>query len=366
MRLHITTFGFVLAAGCAAQTSSPTEHFIPKGAGIRGVSHVPAGMGLVPFDDGDGGFTFTGPTAPGSATYTNANVGENGGEPTGSGSIDVTISGTEYTSASFQTMLIPGLTDENGDTYIALAGYYLDSTQTDATELFVVVKQSDFELGTPIAFDGVDRVAVFGYGLVNADQPSVNGAATTGSVTFTSGSLTEGDTVSATVSGDFGPIAWVGMGMGLGSGSGSGAIVAGNYTLAYQGPVEVNCTGSLVGHEADFSSISMSDLDFTGGTVAVTTPSASAADVDGAVIASAFGSTPLELDLQADSPGIYAAETNGTGSGPDSTTYLGKYLAFDGGDATPTFINAAAGAGYVASDGTSTCAVSYGASLTAP
>jgi hypothetical protein len=30
------------------------------------------------------------------------------------------------------------------------------------------------------------------------------------------------------------------------------------------------------------------------------------------------------------------------------------------------FINAAAGAGYVASDGTSTCTVSYGATLTAP
>jgi hypothetical protein len=366
MRLHTTTFAFLLAAGCAAQSPSPDAHIIPPGAGIRGVSHVPAGMGAVPFDDGDGGFTFTGPTAPGSATFTNANVGDNGGMPTGSGSIDVTISGTEYTSSAFQTMTMIGLTDDNGDTYVALAGYYLYDSDQDATQLFVIVKQADFELGTPIAFDGVDRVAIFGAGLVNAEQPSVTGAAVSGSVTFTSGSLTEGDTVDATVSGDFGPIQWVDGGMGSGSGSGTGAIVAGSYTLAYQGPVEVDCTGALVGHEADFSSISMTDLGFAGGAVSVTTPSPSATDVDGTVIASAFGTTPLELDLQTDSPGIYAAVTDGTGSGPDGTSFLGKYLAFDGADATPTFINAAAGAGYVATDGSSTCTVSYGASLTSP
>src|SRR5262249_4940404 len=159
-------------------------------------------------------------------------------------------------------------------------------------------------------------------------------------VTFTAGTLTTSGVVSATVTGDFGPVQWVDGG-GTGSGSGSGTvtnnIVPGTYTLTYHDPAEIDCFGPLVGHEGELTSTHITILGFVPGPVIVTTPSPTTTDVDGSVIASAFGSTPLELDASSDAPGNYAAVTSGSGAGPDATQLAGKYLALDGADATPTF-----------------------------
>jgi hypothetical protein len=137
-----------------------------------------------------------------------------------------------------------------------------------------------------------------------------------------------------------------------------GNITAGTYNLAVTGPAEAYCDGSLAGHESDFAGITMADLGVGNGSVAVTTPSAGIVDIAGAP-----GFTGVfELDDQGN--GLVAGFTNETGSGPLGTTYMGKYLVLDGGSATPMFVNGGVGGGYVTADGSGTCTVAFGASLT--
>ena len=364
---------FVFAAGCAADGDHSAPHLkLPANAGLRPIAYVPASGGLGYLFDSGTGFAFTGPTAVGGATFTHANVADPESAPNGTGTLDLTVGGTHYTSSTVATGLVTGITDDDGNPYIALvaAGESDDGGTQNLEELFVIMKQSDFAIGTPIALDGSDRIAIFEFGPATSEQPTVYAAAITGSVTLTAGSLTPGATVDATMTGDFGPIAIDGGGGGGGGGgSGSGSavtsmIVPGTYTLAYAGPSEVDCFGALVGHEADFSGIALADLGLVGGSVAVTTPSTTAVDVDGSVIASTFDGTPFELDAYDGDPGVFAGVTNDTGTGPDGTVFVGKYLAVDGSSATSTFINAAAGGGYSSTDGSSGCTVSFGASLT--
>ena len=362
------TLSTTLLVGCATNTDDPSTIYVPPNAGLHqpGHGYIPGGIA-----DLGGEFTFTGPTAPGSASFVNALVnGSEADDLNGTGAMDITISGTDYASTDFNTATLM-VADTDGDNDVVLAGYYLypgTGGATNAASVYVIVKNSDFALNTPIALDGVDRVAVFQAGDATDPQPSIAGAAISGTVTFTSGALVLGTPVSGTLTGDFGPIDPSDVGGGSGSGMGTGAIVAGAYNLAYSGPAEVDCYGALVGHEADFAGIALSDLGLANGAVTVATPSTTAATIDGAVIGSAFGTTPFELDTSTDQPpGVYLGTTNTVGAnGPDSTQAVGKYLAFDGADATATYINASAGVAYATTDQSSGCTISYLASLTAP
>jgi hypothetical protein len=311
---------------------------------------------------GSGSFTFIGPTAPGTASYANAPVfdPDTGPGPStyGTGAFSVSINGTPYTSTpALETVTIEFNDPMEGD-FIALDGFEIYSGPGGvdyANEITVIVPRSDFALNVPIALDGNDRVALFANGPANSDAPTLVGAAITGTVTFTAGDLTT--TVTANVSGDFGQIDFMSGGMG-----GGGSITAGTYALAVTGPATAYCDGTLAGHEADFAGVTLADLGLGNASVTVATPST---DVVTITNAPGFAGN-FELDAQPDAQGLYAGFTTESGSGPDGTTFVGKYLVFDGSSATPMFVGGGAGAGYATADGQGTCTVAFDASLTGP
>jgi hypothetical protein len=381
MRIQATGLLFIgslIACGTDKPVPAPVIK-LPPGGGVATLPHVPGG-GAIPHLFGGSGnagsFTFTGPTAPGSASYSDAPVVDPNGGPPGSGgggSIDVTIGGTAYLAPSTESAAFV-VQDLDGTDYFALDGFYLYNDAAgveNATEVIAIVLKSDFVVGAPIAFDGIDRVALFAAGPTRADAPAVIGAAITGALTITSGQAVIGSTITATVSGDFGPIDFVPDGGGGGSGSGGGGggpstLVAGNYTLAIAGPSQVYCDGTLAGHEADFAAIGLGDLALVGGPVALAIQDASNVTLDGAAIAGGFGATPLALSSVDTPQGLFAGFVDASGAGPDATELVGKYLVVDGSTATATFVDGGAGAGYATADRNGTCTVAFGASLTAP
>ena len=345
----------VLFLVTAAACTNPVDHQIklPPVHKTTGTLAVPA-FGFAP-----GSFHVIGDTVPGNASFVAAPWTDQNGQPPatyGTGDYNVTLSGTGYTG-SLSSMSLTFSDPQAGD-YLVVGGYreYTDANNVDTVDqVVVIVKQSDFAIGATVQLDGNDRIALFGSGPATADQPTVTGAALTGTITFTDGSLMQGGTVTASVSGDFGPVTWGD------PQPGGGTITAGDYTLSVQDPAQVYCDGSLAGHEADFASISAASLSLGGGAVTVATPSTSQVTVAGAAIQAGFGASPFALDDQGG--GLFAGFTNDTGSGPDGTQLAGKYFVVDSSSATTTLINAGAGAGYVTSDGSGTCTVAFDATL---
>ncbi|MBS1122986.1 MAG: hypothetical protein H6Q90_5214 [Deltaproteobacteria bacterium] len=354
-----------LTAACATETEPAQPNpILPPGGGVRPGHSVPGGDQAISLLFGPGSsFVPAGPTAPGTASFVAAPVTEddpNGPNP-GTGGMNITIGSELFSSTTLQTVSV-SLTDENANAYLALAGFS-ERPGPGATsivdEVIVIVPASDFAPGATIALDGNERVALFASGPSDADQPSLYGAALTGSVTFTSGSMTVGDTITANVAGDFGAIEFL---PGGGGGGGGGTITDGAYTLTVFGPSEVHCEGTLVGQEAAFASISALDLGLTGGAVTLANGT-NLVTIAGAPIASGFGAASLDLDSM---DGLYAGFTNENAPGPAGTTFVGKYLVLDSESATPTLINAGVGAGYSTATDDGQCTVALGASLTAP
>jgi len=362
MRHGVCLFGMMFAGACTSdpQVTQPPTVQLPPSGGLHPIHQVPAGGHAMLFGGGSS-FTFVGPTAPGTASYTDAPVfdingsGMGPGQP-GGGSMSITINGTSYAAPAIESAtLLLGDPDGSGTDYIALDGYTTYAGPggvTYASEVTVIVPKTDFAVNATVSLDGNDRVAMFANGPADAMEPTLVGAAITGTLTFTAGDL---DTVvSGTVAGDFGQIDYVP------DPPPTGTITAGSYALAVVGPAEVYCDGTLAGHEADFAGVTMADLGVGNASVAVTAPSAAVVDIAGAP-----GFTGVfELDDQGG--GLFAGFTTETGSGPSGTTYLGKYLVFDGGSATPTFVNGGVGGGYATADGQGTCTVAFGATLTGP
>jgi hypothetical protein len=356
MRLALFGVGFITACTAGSQDPQGTVH-LPPNHGIHPIQHVPGGGQAMLFGGG-GSFTFIGPTAPGTATYTDAPAFDpNGPGPSapGTGAMNVTINGTNFTSAALETVALTFSDPMAGD-YVALDGYmtYPGPGGDYANEITVIVPRSDFALGVPIALDGNDRVALFANGPADANEPTLVGAAITGTVTFTAGDL--GSMVSGTIAGDFGQIDYVP------DPPPGGAITAGPYALAVTGPADVYCDGTLAGHEAAFAGVTLADLGLGNANVTIAAPSP-----DYVTITNAPGfAGDFELDALGDAPGLYAGFTTETGTGPEGTTFVGKYLVFDGSSATTMFVNGGAGGGYVTADEQGTCTVAFGASLTGP
>lgn len=369
MRIQGCLMFSMLAAACTNPASGPGAGDgtvqLPPGGGAHGVFHLPGGTTSVMHFGGGNGFTFTGATAPGTESFVDAPIydrSSGGGSGTeGTGAMNLTINGTPYASTALSTVTLV-FPDDTGDEYVALEGYMTfpgPAGHEYANEIVVVVKKTDFALGTPIALDGVDRVAMFATGDTANEDPSLVAAAITGSVTFTAGSLAPGAMVSATVAGEFGEIAYVPT-----PASGS-SLTAGTYTLAVFGPASVQCDGTLAGHEADFAGVTLGDLGLTGGSVVVAMPAPDAVTIAGAPITAGFGVSPLSLDAAGD-PGLVAGFSDTNVPGPSGTDRLGNYLVLDGGTATPQFVDGGVGAGYATADRQGTCTVAFGASLTAP
>jgi hypothetical protein len=356
--------GLLLLMFAACSADDPASHalvILPEALHQTGL--VPGGGNAPGTIAAATSFTFTGTLAPGSASFVNSTVTDDQNNPPpsfGTGGFDITINGTAYTSSAQSAALM--FTDPDNNGYVELASFVQSADATTVSAVAVIVKQSDFVVGGSVALDGVDRLALFATGLATDSQPAVVGAAVSGTVTFSSGSLVNGSAVSAAVVGDFGQIEWDGGGGG-GSGGGGGAIVAGTYALAISASAQVYCDGSLVGHEAAFAGVTAASLHLDSGAVTVAVPTAASVTLDGSVIASDFGVTPLVLDSNDQPSGVFAATTSETGSGPYGTAYVGRYLAFDGGSATSTFISGSAGGGYTTADQSGTCTVAFAASL---
>jgi hypothetical protein len=356
-----------LTAACATETEPAQPNpILPPGGGVRPSHSVPGGDQAISLLFGPGSsFVPAGPTAPGTASFVAAPVTDendpNGPASPGTGGMTITIGSELFSSTSLETFSV-ALTDDNANPYLALVGYAErpgPAATSIVDEVIVIVPASDFAPGATIQLDGNERVALFASGPSDADQPSVYGAALTGSVTFTSGSMTVGDTITANVAGDFGAIEFL---PGGGGGGGGGTITDGAYTLTVFGPSEVHCEGTLVGQEAAFASITASDLALTGGAVTLANGT-NLVTIAGAPIASGFGAASLDLDSM---DGLYAGFTNENAPGPAGTTFVGKYLVVDSGSATATLINGGVGAGYTTANDDGQCTVALGASLTAP
>src|SRR5258706_16061171 len=119
------SFGFIVACTNGSQDPHTATVHLPPHGGIHPVQHVPGG-GQVLLFGGGGSFTFIGPTAPGSATYTDAPAFDPNGGPgpnaPGTGSMNVTINGTPYVSAALETVALTFSDPMAGD-YVALDGY---------------------------------------------------------------------------------------------------------------------------------------------------------------------------------------------------------------------------------------------------
>jgi hypothetical protein len=351
MRIQHALF-LVTAAACTNQVDHQIK--LPPIHSGSGTLQVGA-FGFQP-----GSFHVIGDTVPGNASFVAAPLTDMNGQPPpsyGTGDYNITLSSINYTGST-QSMAL-AFSDPMAGDYLVVGAYreYTDGSGVDTVDqVVVIVKQSDFAVGATVALDGNDRIALFGSGPATADQPTVTGAALTGSITFTAGSLTPGDTITASVSGDFGPVDWGN------PQPGGGTITAGNYTLTVGASSQVYCDGSLAGHEADFAGITAASLSLGDGAVTVATPSTSQVTVDGAAIQAAFGTTPFALDDQGNS--LFAGFTNDSGAGPDGTQLAGKYFVVDASSATTTQINGGAGAGYVTSDNSGSCTVAFDATLT--
>lgn len=355
----------LFAAACGTESPDPGDDappiHLPPGGGVHPTYHVPSG-GPLPFT-GDG-FAFTGDVAPGAAEWTDAPLTDfdgGGGPPPdafGGGSMSITINGVLYDAPALDSIAI-AFTDEDGTQYVALDGYavYDNGGVEYANEATVIVLRSDVTVPGTVELDGINRVAVFANGPADAMEPTLVGAAVSGTVTFSGGSLADG-VLTGSVAGDFGQIDYTPP-----PPPGGGSITAGDYTLAILGGADVYCDGTLAGSEASFAGITADSLGLIGGAVTVATPSPTVT-VAGDPISSGFLTSPFTLD-EVDT-GLYAGFTDETGSGPAGTTFAGKYLVLDALSATDTLINGGVGAGYYTPSGDGTCTLSFGATLTAP
>lgn len=347
MRNHIAML--LLLGACASDTTTPTTSDQPKTSG-----HIPAaGFGFAA-----GPVAISGPAIPGNATLTNAILGDEDTDPSsayGTGDYDVTLDTGGY-SGSLSSV---GLSyAEGADRYLVLGGFniYKDAAQHDRLDqVVVIVKESDFAVGATVQFDGEDRIALFGNGDPYADEPEITAAAFTGSVTFTAGQLGVGNTISATLHGDFAVIDSV-------PPPAESQLVGGDYTLEYQEPAKVYCEGTLTGHEADFEGITAASVGLVGGDVTVAVASSESASVSGAAITSGFGTS--SLDLSPVDTGYLGGFSSSSGSGPDGTTHVGNYLALDAADATTDYVYGSAGAMFETAARDGECGVAFGALLT--
>lgn len=354
-------FPILALVGCSAVVACASESARPDLA-ILPPNPVPAQGGELP-DVGSlplaGQFTFTGPTALGSASVDMAPVLPFDELPMsfGGGSFDVTVDGVNFasdTGDSVATVLPASLLGAD----FAHFGVYLDEDASQlGTDVQVLVPAGDVVAGTTVALDGVERVAVFFHGDLSQPEPEIAAAAVVGTVTFTAGSVEDGATLTASVAGQFGPITFDDIE--------PGSLEPGDYLLAFLSPAIVYCDGSLVGQESAFAGVSLAQLGFGSGVVTIESVTATEVSVAGAPIQAGFGKSPLVLGGSPDvPPGVVYAEVGLIGSGPASTDKLGHYLALDSAGAGEGLAYGGAGAAYATASHDGYCAVSYGVSLT--
>ena len=381
MRTAVKLAVLLVPLACTQDPGTPDPTAAPKiphvdperGPLARGGRVPVAAGGMMFYSFGD--FTFAGPTAPGSASFDGAPLVDlDSADPPaayGGGAFDVPLDGVRYAGAAAGS-LAAVFPDGAGTDYLVLGEYAVDTDAAGAElarVVYVVVPASDFAVGRTVALDGVDRVALFAAGPIERDEPEVFGAATSGSVTFTAGGIALGDAVSATVAGDFGPVAWdPGPVDPPPPGEPVNLISAGAYTMTVGGPALVYCDGSLAGREADFAAVDPAAYGLAGGVIDVAVPSPDRVVASGASLAGGFGAGTLSLDWigDPDAPGLFVGWVDRDGAGPAGTTHVVSYLLVDGATATASLIQGGVGLDFVDRPGGGFCTVWFDAAFAAP
>jgi hypothetical protein len=278
---------------CAPSTSEDATGRRPGWLDPQPASgEVPVGVPGIAFSGGGGGYSWEGALAPGSGSFTDAPSWdwETSEEPSafGGGAYDVTVDGVRHASSAAESF--SAIVDDGaGGDYLVLGAVVFEADR--ASVLYVVTPRADFAPGAGVAIDGSERLALFATGSVDAEGPDLVAAAASGTITFGAGTLDPGGAVSASVTGEFGRIAWDDAPPDDPSDP-PATVAAGTYHLAIGGAVEVQCDGTMAGQEASYAALTPADAGFVDGDVTVS----GALTIDGASLASAFGASSLALD----------------------------------------------------------------------
>jgi hypothetical protein len=319
--------------------------------------------------------SFSPPTGatPGDVAYTQAVVVDaaSSSPPTtaGTASFHVTIAGTTYGSTSAASIAGVFQDQGSGTSYLVISAFLEEPSPSGGADLGTVVhtlvKASDFAPGATVAFDGNDRLALFGHGPIDQREPQVTGAAVSGTVRFGGGTLAVGGAIDATVNAAFGAATWptqTGTVSPPPNGNQGGMLPAGRYNLSYAGAQPVSCGGALAGHEASFSSLNPENLGLGPGPVTLTVASASDATLAGSVLVGDFGpSVSLGADPSAppgtlEAVGMPPAQQLPT---PDGTRAFSSLLLLDASGATAQQIQGDVGIAFSDAQQSGWCAVSF-------
>lgn len=283
---------------------------------------------ITPFTT-SGAFTFEGDVAPGTATLSATVVDVTSEAPPallGTGSFDVPVDGVAY--AGTGEALAASFPDDPGT--LLLAAYVVETDAAGVevgSVVWIVVETADAAAGATVALDGETRVAVFGHGPIDREEPEITAVAVTGTVTFGAVDLSVDGTIEATLAGDFGRVAFEPSERPDPGTEPAPTFATGSYELVLLGPAEAQCEGSLTGREAEVAALS---LGLSGGAVEVS-GTADALSFSGAAIETSFGAPSVDASWQAEA-GAFVAFTEG-GAGALGLVEEGRYLLTAGPDA---------------------------------
>lgn len=341
LRPSLVSTSLVLSVGLTACGAPPPITIDPGEPTFRatldGWAYVPPPRigGVVP-DLGtltplstSGAFTFAGELAPGSATLSAVVIDPSSETPpaaVGTGSFLVPVDGTDYTGTGAEA--IAAIFPDESE--MLLLGAYMLALDASGAEIgsviWVAVPASDAAPGATVALDGESRVAVFGHGPIDREEPEISAVAITGTLTFGAVDLALGGRVEATLAGDFGravfddvprdpPI------------EPAPPFATGRYELVLLGSAEARCEGTLAGREAEVAAL---PLGLTGGALEV----AGTPDLlswSGAAIEASLRAPSVDATWQPEA-GAFVAFTDG-GPGALGLVEEGRYLLTRGPDA---------------------------------
>jgi len=138
---------------------------------------------------------------------------------------------------------------------------------------------------------------------------------------------------------------------------------AGPYSASFLDPSQVDCGGTLAGHEADFASITRASSSFVDGAVQLA-PAVDSVSVSGSPIATGFGEPSVTLAPDPSQPIWSTGVSVSLGSGPDATQVVGVGLMLDPSTASsPSGIEGAIARVYATANSDGQCSVTFGALL---
>lgn len=309
-------------------------------------------------------------TLPGTGSFSGAPVADMQGAPpatVGAGAYDVTAAGSVYASTLAESVAYT-FTDQSpsGATleYLVLGAWTVTTDPLTGADvggvLYVVTPRVDFVPGASVAFDGVDRFALYYGGDLALPEPEYASVSVSGAVTFIAGGTNLGDLIDASVAGDFADLVLTPAPPP--PPPGPSAITAGTYDLTYSPAPQVYCDGTLIGQESAFAGVTLAAVGFADGVVTLALPASGGLELLGV---SGFGAGPVALQSDPSAPpGLYFATASASGVGPLSTDLVANFLLIDESTATSAQVLGGAGVGFVTADQLGFCQVGFDFVLT--